>query len=222
MTAVYKRQLSKILNARQKNLSTFLMRVINRLPVWLFAILLAASFGLYACDALRVAKVEPAATPAKFSTVTFGQLKLRLPTSMVLPGTGLPVGFKKLAIQSQTGNHRSIRIGTLDNFQDKITQYIANGMLTESVQTFDEFFSELVNLVGTQNYPKLQKIMRVNTAISAKKYVRGNPTLYRFDFAKKKYIYIVFSNPKYVAEVYYLKGAISDADFAAIVAGIKS
>ena len=34
-------------------------------------------------------------------------------------------------------------------------------------------------------------------------------------------MYIVFDNPKYVAEIYYLKGAISDADADAITSGLK-
>ena len=113
-------------------------------------------------------------------------------------------------------------MGTLENFQDKMAQYVAKGFLSDSVTTFDGFFSELTNLVGTRNYPKLQNAMGVNFAKSAKKYPRDNPSLYRFDFAKEKHVYIVFSNPRYVAEIYFLKGAISDADMDAISSGIRN
>ena len=134
----------------------------------------------------------------------------------------LPLGFNNLAIRSQSANHPDLHMGTLDNFQANIAQYVSKGFLEETVNTFDGFFSELVNLVGTQNYPTLQKIMEVDSATSAKKYARDNPSLYRFDFAKEKHIYFVFSNPKSVAEIYYLKGMISDADFDAIASGIQT
>jgi len=190
-------------------------------PVSFLAILLCC-VALSACSAASETKANVARFPAKFSTVTYGQLKLRLPVSMVQSAGVLPVGPANSAIRSQTGSHPSIRMGTLENFQDKIAQYVAKGFLNDSVTTFDGFFSELTRLVGTRNYPKLQNVMGVNFAKSAKKYTRDNPSLYRFDFAKERHIYIVFSNPRYVAEIYYLKGAISDADMDAISSGIRN
>lgn len=187
------------------------------------AIIFLSCMALYACSSstLKNTKADAANTSVKLATVTFGQLKLRLPISMLQSVTVLPLGFSNLTIHSQTGD-AEIHIGTLDNFQENMAQYVSKGILDESVKTFDGFFSELVNLVGTQNYPKLQKVMEINTATNAKKYARENPSLYRFDFAKEKHVYIVFSNPKYVTEIYYLKGAISDADFDAISAGIRN
>ncbi|MBI3774494.1 MAG: hypothetical protein HY273_02895 [Gammaproteobacteria bacterium] len=171
---------------------------------------------------MRDTKTDATATAPKFSNVTFGQLKLRLPASMVLSTNVPSQRLKNPGLRSQSGSHPDIRVGTLDNFEDKIAQYVELGILDDSVQTFDGFFSELVNLVGTRNYPKLQKVMGINTATSAKKYPRENPSVYRFDSAKQKQVYIVFSNPKYIAEVYYLKGPMSDADIDAISAGIKN
>ena len=185
------------------------------------AVLFVYCFGLYACSTAKGTKENIATRPVKFSTLTFGQLKLKLPISMVPPATD-PLGSSNLTIRSQTGKNPEIYVGRLDNFEDSMAQYVAKGILDDSIKTFDGFFSELVNLVGTQNYPKLQKIMEIGSATAAKKYTRDGISLYRFDFAKEKHVYIVFSNPKYVAEIYYLKGAISDADFDAIAAGIRS
>lgn len=189
-------------------------------PISLLSVLLLCCLELAACGASKEIKPHAANSPAKFSTITFGQLKLRLPGSMVQSVSVLSVGFKNLVIRSQNGNHSEIYIGTLDNFQDSMATYISKGILSDSIKTFDGFFSELVNVVGTQNYPKLQKIMEVHSAVSAKKYPRDNPSVYQFNFAKEKHMYIVFDNPKYVAEIYYLKGAISDADADAISSGI--
>jgi len=193
-------------------------------PVIILAMLFVACAGLSACGASREAKLKSndAHFPAKYSTVTYGQLKLRLPVSMAPSAGVLPVGSDNTAIRSQSGKRPGLRMGTLENFQDKMAQYVAKGFLSDSVTTFDGFFSELTNLVGTRNYPKLQNAMGVNFAKSAKKYPRDNPSLYRFDFAKEKHVYIVFSNPRYVAEIYFLKGAISDADMDAISSGIRN
>ena len=190
-------------------------------PISFLSILLLCGFALGACGASNKAKRHVMNSPAKFFTPTLGQLKLRLPVLMAQTSTVLPAGFKNLVIRSQNGNHSEIYIGTLDNFQDSMATYISKGILSDFIKTFDGFFSELVNVVGTQNYPKLQKIMDVHSAVSAKKYLRDNPSVYQFNFAKEKHMYIVFNNPKYVAEIYYLKGAISDADADAIVSGIK-
>ncbi len=186
------------------------------------AVLFVYCFGLYACGTAKEAKQNIAIRPLKFSTLTFGQLKLKLPISMVPPATDPPLGSSNLTIRSQTGKNADIHLGTLDNFEESMGQYVAKGILDDSIKTFDEFFNELVNLTGTQNYPNLQKIMEIDSATAAKKYTRDGISLYRFDFAKEKHVYIVFSNPKYVAEIYYLKGAISDVDFDAIAAGIRS
>ena len=186
------------------------------------AIIFLCCLKLSACGTSNDIKTEITNTPVNFSSITFGLLKLRLPISMVQSVTVLPLGFSNLAIRSQSGTEVDIHLGTLDNFQDSMAQYVSKGILDGSVKTFDGFFSELVNLVGTQNYPKLQKIMEINSAIKAKKYARDNPSLYRFDFAKEKHLYIVFSNPKYVSEIYYLKGTMSDADADAISAGITN
>ena len=187
-----------------------------------FAIVCLCCLGLYACSATREAKANVVKTSTRFSTITFGQLKLQLPLSMMQSVVVRPASFNNLTIRSQTGRQPNIHMGTLNNFQDDIAQYASQRIVDESVTTFDAFFSELINLVGTRNYPKLQKIMGIETARSAKKYKRTNPTLYRFNFAKEKHIYFVFSNPKSVAEIYYMKGMISDADFNAIASGIRS
>lgn len=179
-------------------------------------------FTLSACGTSNDIKAAITEPPVNFSSVTFGQLKLRLPISMVQSIAVLPLGFSNLAIRSQAGTDVDIHIGTLDNFQDSMTQYGSKGILDTSVKTFDGFFSELVNLVGTQNYPKLQKVMEINSAIKANKYARDNPSVYQFDFAKEKHLYIVFSNPKYVSEIYYLKGPMSDADADVISSGIRN
>ncbi len=190
-------------------------------PISFLSVLLLCCLQLAACGASKEIKPHAANSPAKFFTATLGQLKLRLPVSMAQTSTVLPAGFKNLVIRSQNGNHSEIYIGTLDNFQDSMTTYIAKGILSDSIKTFDGFFGELVNVVGTQNYPKLQKVMEVQSAASAKQYPRNNPSVYQFNFAKEKHMYIVFDNPKYVAEIYYLKGAISDADADAITSGLK-
>ena len=187
-----------------------------------FAMVFLCCLGLYACGATREAKAHVVKTTTRFSIVTFGQLKLQLPLSMMQSVIVRPASFNNLTIRSQSGRQPDINIGTLSNFQDDIAQYVSQGILDESITTFDAFFSELIHLVGTRNYPKLQMIMGIDTAKSAKKYKRTNPTLYRFNFAKEKHLYFVFSNPKSVAEVYYMKGRISDADFNAIAAGIRN
>lgn len=178
-------------------------------------------FVLYACSASKETRKNITNRPVKFSVITLGQLKLRLPLPMVEPVTLLPPKSGNLIIRSQTGKNADIHVGTLENFEDNMAQYVSQGILDDSIKTFDGFFSELVNLTGTRNYLKLQKIMEIDSATNAKKYTRDGISLYRFDFAKEKHIYIVFSNPKYIAEIYYLKGAISDADFDAIASGIR-
>lgn len=187
-----------------------------------FAVVFLCCLALYACSATREAKAHVVKTTTRFSTITFGQLKLQLPLSMMQSVIVRPTSFNNLTIRSQRGRQPDINMGTLSNFQDDIAQYISQGILDESITTFDAFFSELIHLVGTRNYPQLQKIMGIETARSAKKYKRSNPTLYRFNFAKEKHLYFVFSNPKSVAEIYYMKGRISDADLNAIAAGIRN
>ena len=192
-------------------------------PVLVPALLLFCCFELVACSASKETKVEEVVpVPAKFATFTLGQLKLHLPVSMLQPTGVFSVGSNNLAIHSQSASHPKLRVETLDNFQDRMARYLARGILDDSIKTFDGFFSELVNLVGTRNYLKLQKNMGVNVAISAKKYKRDNPAVYQFDFLEAKHIYIVFSNPKNIAEIYSLKGEISDADVEAIISGIRN